>query len=202
LGALDPGGERHRGGSGLEEAAVATDFGGGVQEDLDLGVGEDGGSDVAALHDDSARGAECALLIDHPGPELGVDGYLRCRGCDVRVADTAGDIAPVEEDAIAFHERLQGDACISGEVEEGVFFVEGEIAFDGLEGEGAIHGAGFEIEEAKAAGEMGGEGALPCPCGAVDGNYGTFTPLRCVVLLQGLPASKGIPRGYLFSLKS
>ena len=53
-------------GDGLTIASVAADLGGGVEKDFDFGVGEDGGADVAAFHDDAAVLTQRALLLDHP----------------------------------------------------------------------------------------------------------------------------------------
>ena len=61
------------------------------------------------------------------------------------------------------------------QIQERGFVVEGVVVLDGLEGEGAVHGSGFEIEKAEAAGEMGGEGAFAGAGGAVDGDN---TPSR------------------------
>ncbi len=76
----------------------------------------------------------------------------------------------VQQNAVALQLRLQLDARGLGEVEQRGLFVEGVVALDGLEGQRAIHGASLEIEEAEAAGEMGGEGALAGAGGAIDGD--------------------------------
>ena len=101
-----------------------------------------------------------------------VDGDLRGGGGDVLLADAAGDVDPVEQDAVAFELRLKRDAGMAGQVEQGRFLVEGEVVFDGFQRKGAVHGPGFEVEEAEAAGEMGGEGAFARASGAVDGDDG------------------------------
>jgi hypothetical protein len=61
-------------GRGLTEPAIAANLGGSIKKDFDFGVREDSGADVAAFHDDAAGFAESALLLDHPGAEVGVDG--------------------------------------------------------------------------------------------------------------------------------
>jgi hypothetical protein len=45
---------RDRSGSCLTVAAVAADLGGSVEKDFNFRVGEDGGADVAAFHDDAS----------------------------------------------------------------------------------------------------------------------------------------------------
>ncbi len=107
-----------------------------------------------------------------------MDGDLRGPGGDVFVADAAGDVGAVEENDVAFELGLELDAGAGGELEEGLFFVEAEVVFDGFKGEGAVHGAGFEVQEAGGAGEMGGEGALAGTGGAVDGDNGALAGCR------------------------
>ncbi len=209
-----------RAGSGLAEAAVAANLGGCVEEDFDLGVGKDGGADVAAFHDDSTGFAEGALLLNHPCTEAGMDGDLGGGGGDVGLADAAGDVNGVEQDAIAFELGLERDAGAGGEVHERSFLVEGVVVLDGLEGEGAVHGSGFEVEEAEAACEMSGEGAFAGAGGAVDGDDGAFASfrrgirlLRVGEILRGLRHSEDLfssglnfragarlPKGFLFPL--
>ena len=93
------------------------------------------------------------------------------------------------------------------------------VVLDGLEGESAVHGAGFEVEEAEAAGKMRGESAFACAGGPVDGDDGAlaFSLARwcwllaeCFVRLRhsGLLSSSGLnlraggrlPKGFLFPL--
>jgi hypothetical protein len=84
-----------RGGDGLAEATVATDLGGRVEEDLDFGVREDGGSYIAAFHDDSTGRTQCPLLKDHPGAKVGVNRYLRGGGGDVCLPDAARNVCSI-----------------------------------------------------------------------------------------------------------
>jgi len=169
------------GGPVLVETTAAANFGGGVEEDFDFGVGEDGGTDVAAFHDDAAGLTEGALLGDHPDAEAGVDGDAGGGGGDVGVADAAADVAAVEEDAVAIAQRFELDGGVGGEVEEGLLVVEVEIAVDGLKGEGAVHGAGFEVEETEAAGQVGGDSGFPGTGGAIDGDHGTLATRSGIV---------------------
>jgi hypothetical protein len=139
-------------GSDLAEAASAADFRVSVEEDFHFGVGEDGGADVSAFHDDAALDAESALLEDHPLADERVDGDAGGGGGDVGVTDAAGDVHAVEQDAVAVAGGFEGDFGGFGEGEEGGFFVEVEVGVDGLVGEGAVHGSGFEIQEVETAG--------------------------------------------------
>src|SRR5882757_2871034 len=102
-------------GSGLTVAAVASDFGGSVEKDFHFGVGEDGGADVAAFHDNATGFTEGALLLNHPGAEAGMDGDFGGGGGDIGLANAAGDVDGVEQDAVAFELRLEGDAGAGGE---------------------------------------------------------------------------------------
>lgn len=184
------------------------------REDLHFGVREYCGADVAALHDNSASSTEGALLKNHPRAEIVVDRDLRSGGGDVLVADAAGDVGSIEQNAIAFELRLQRDAGAIGKIQKRLLFVEGKVVFDGLKGECPIHCTGFEVEEAEVAGEMGGQGAFTCASGTVDGDDG---PLAfCLFRLQfvdgmrhsadspfsglNLRAGGRFPKGFLLSL--
>ncbi len=147
-----------------------------------------------------------------------MDRDLRGGGGDVGFADAARDVDGVEEDAVAFDLGLECDACLHGEVHEGIFFVEGVVVLDCLEGESTIHGSGFEVEEAEAAGEMGGESALAGSSRTVNGDdgaealfglrlregLGAFVRLRhraySPSLGLNLRAGGRLPKGFLLSL--
>ena len=159
----------------LAEAAVATDFGRGVEEDLNLSVREDGSPDVAAFHDHASSRTQGPLLEDHPCTEIGVYGYLRGGGGDILLADAAGDVGSIEQDAIAIDLGLEGDSGAVGELEQRRFLVEGEVVLDSLQGQSAIHCASLKVEKAEAAGEMSSQGALAGASRAVDGDDGTLT---------------------------
>ena len=120
-----------------------------------------------------------------------MDGDLGGGGSDVRARGCGGRRPAVEQDAVAFELGLEGDAGVGGEFEQRSLLVEGEVVLDGLEGEGAVHGSGLEIEEAEAAGEVGGEGALASASGTVDGDDGALAlgSLRLVMAAFGDVAS-------------
>ncbi len=192
-----------RGGDGCDrvllETPVAANFGSGVEEDFDLGIGKDLGADVAAFHDDASGHSESALLGDHPGAEPGVDGDAGGGGGDVGLADAAADVHFVEQDAVAIAIGFEGDGGVVGEIEERGRFVEVEIVLDGLEGEGAVHGSGLEVQEAEATREVGGEGRFTGAGRAIDGDDGplTFCRLRGAVDAGGGVLGRGRHDGLL-----
>src|ERR1700722_15381122 len=159
-------------GGSLPVAAVTTDLGCGVEKDLDLGVRKHDGADVAALHDYATELAKGALLLDHPGAKMRVDGDLRGGRGYVLLADAAGEVHVVGGGAVSFELGLERYASASGEVEQRCLLVEGVIVLNRFEGEGAVHGSGLEVEKAETAGEMGGKGALARASRPVDGNNG------------------------------
>jgi hypothetical protein len=105
-----------------------------------------------------------------------VDGDSGSGGGDISVADAAGDITTIEQNAVAFELGFETDASIASEIEKGCLFVERYVILDGFESQGSVHGSGFQIEEAKAAGEMGGEGAFAGASWPVDSYDGTLAP--------------------------
>lgn len=145
-------------GGKLLKSPIAADAGIGIEEDLDFGIGEDGGADITAFHNDAAGEAEDALLRDHPGTDAGVDRDAGGTGGDIGLANAAGDIGAIEKDAIALTGGLEMDGGVRGEGEERGFVVEVKIVFDGFEGERAVHGTGLEIEQTEATSEVRGEG--------------------------------------------
>jgi hypothetical protein len=124
----------------------------------------------------------------------------------------------VEQDAVAFELRLEGDAGVSGEVHEGRFFVEGVVILDGFESESAVHRTGLKVEETEAAGEVGGEGAFSGASRPVNGDdralalFGFRLCCGCGVLVRlrhpayspssrlNLRAGGRLPKGFLLPL--
>ena len=94
----------------LLHAALFTDYGIGVQEDFDIGVGEYLRSNVAAFHDHSAVLAKLALACDHPFANLRMHGHARGTCGDIGFPHALGHITPVEEDTIASQARLKLNA--------------------------------------------------------------------------------------------
>ena len=82
----------------------------------------------------------------------------------------AGDIFAVEQNAVVLLRRARDGWWFRRRVLPGRAVVEREAGAQRLKGEGAIHGAGFKVEQAKMAGQMAGDGALARAGGPVDGD--------------------------------
>jgi hypothetical protein len=100
----------------LAVATAATHLRSRIEEDFHLSIRKYGCTYISSFHDDAARLAKLALGFDHPGAKLGVDGDLGGAGGDVGVADAAGDVHSVEQDAVAFELWFQRDAGAGGEL--------------------------------------------------------------------------------------
>jgi len=119
---------RRRDRRSLAIASVTADLGCGVKKDLHLGIGEDGGTDVAAFHDHTAGNTKGTLLADHPGAEVVVDGDLRGGGGNVLFANAMGNVNSVEQNTVAFELRLEGNRGVGSQIEQGRLLVEGMYA--------------------------------------------------------------------------
>ena len=84
---------------------------------------------------------------------------------DVGVANAFGDVGSIEKDAAAGAIGFESNIGIAGETLQGTGVVEILIGHDGLEGKGAVHGAGFEVKETEVLREMTGYVLLPAPAG-------------------------------------
>ena len=133
-------------------------------------MGEDDGADVAAFHDDVALRAE-RLLQRTSQRRMGgwtLTSDAAAVICGVRSCSVTS--APIEQDAIAIRAGFEAHLRGVGERFERGGVAGGDAGVERLEGEGAVHGAAFEIEQAEALGESAGDGALPGTGGTIDGN--------------------------------
>src|ERR1019366_9436641 len=131
---------------------------------------KDRGTNIAAFHHYTTLGSEGALLLHHPRAKMRMNGYPRGRGGDVGLANAPRNVHAVEQDAVAFQLRLEVDASRLGELEQGLFVVEGEVALNRFQCKRAVHCAGLQVEKSEAAGQMSGQRALPGAGRAVDSN--------------------------------
>jgi hypothetical protein len=138
----------------------------GVEEDFDLGEGEDFGADVAAFHDERAEIGASALAGDHPitdfadlgdGWDCGFDGV----GADFEGWEVAIYMEPgfaVDDADLGFPTAQEADdgGFVGGLQGEGG----AETVLEGPPGEGAVHGTGIDVDVAEIGGEAAGKGAL------------------------------------------
>ena len=157
-------------------AALTTDFRSGVEEDFDFSMRKDDGPDVSAFHYDAAASAEFLLQTNHPGANCGEDADARSSIGDGGVANEASDVFPIEENAVVLIARIEADRGFPGEKFEGSGLIERNFVAQSLEGEGTIHGAGFEIEQTEMPGEVPGDGGFARSGGTVDGD--DWLPVR------------------------
>ena len=130
---------------------------------------------------------------------------LGCGGGDFGRAELSGDVEAIEQDAIAIETRFEPHVRgVREEIERGGI-VGGDAGFDRFQGEGAVHRAAFEVEQAEALGEGAGDGALPCSGGTIDGyderrscnGHLAFVPLTTRFALWRAEASGWFPTGTL-----
>ena len=91
---------RRLGRAGIEAALLGPSpgalLGRGVEEDLEVGVGQHDRPDVAPGHDDPARGRERPLAGQERGPDLGHARDLADRSVDLGSADLVGHVDAVD----------------------------------------------------------------------------------------------------------
>ena len=151
-------------------APLAPRFGRGVKKDLHVGIRKNNGADVAPFHHDAAPATEFSLQIDHPGAYAGVDAHPRSALGHIGITDALRDVLPIEKNTIRGAVGLEADLGVARQPLERARIVEILVALDRLQGEGAIHGAGFQIQQTEVMGEMARDSALARAGGAVDGD--------------------------------
>ena len=119
----------------------------GGEEDLDRRIGGDDGGDVAAVGDPVALGHDRLLAGDEDGPHAGVGGDPRGRLGHRRAPDLAGDVAAVDQHAVADLDRDP-----RGDLRGGLPGIQRGQA------DGAVHRPGVEVREAELARDGAGHG--------------------------------------------
>ena len=132
-------------------------------------MGKDHGANIAALHDHSAPSAQLLLKADHPRTNGGPNAHARCGVGHGLIADQAGHILAIEENAIVPICGFEKDGGLGGEGLESLAFVQRNSCAQGLQGEGAIHGAALDVEQAKMPGHATGNRTLARAGRAVNG---------------------------------
>ena len=86
-------------------------------------------------------------------------------------ADALGDLDLVQKNAVAQRRRQQPDAGPVRQPAQLFPIVEIAVGLDGLEREGAIHGAGLQVQQPEAGGDARRDRALAGAGWAVDGDH-------------------------------
>lgn len=153
----------------LGDAAAGAFFGVGVEVEFEFGVGEDDGPLIAAFGDEGALGfAEVALLADELFADPGVVGGDVGDLGDGGLPDELGDVAVVEEDWGGGAGEIEAKGEEPAALGDGVGVVE-DVLFEGVECDGAVHGAGVEVGDGEFSGELECGGRFTGTSGAVDG---------------------------------
>ena len=144
-------------------------LGGGGEEDLEGGVGEDHAADVPALdHASAVLDRPLPLAAHQLGPHVGVGGHHAHRPAHVGAADLVGDVLAVDGDPLP-HVDDDGPGhrrrVLVAPLQE-------------RERHGPVHGAGLEEVEAESVGDGLGHRRLPRPDRAVD-RYDTHWHIHC-----------------------
>ena len=144
------------------------------EEDLQLGIGEDDGSDVAPLDHVVAGIADAALLFEH-GAAHGDMGGNRAHGpVDARGADFAAHIGPADGynagKHLAFH-ALEVDLVFAGDLTHRLGIGQIDTALERLPGDGAEHGSRIQAGEAQLGGDFLGYGGFAGARRPVNGDY-------------------------------
>ena len=155
----------------LQPAAAGPDLRGGGEEDLDVGPRQHHGPDVAAVHDHIVLPGQAPLLLHQECPHLRDGGDGGSKGGDLMPADLRRHVLPVEIHVLqavrsVFHRDIQG--LQQGDHRLGVRGV--HPCPKGLQAHGAVDGPGVHVQKPQRLRQGLGQGRLPGPGGAVDGD--------------------------------
>ena len=149
----------------------------GVEEEAEIGVREDNGSDVAAFHYEAGEtvaagdGGLVALVGEQGGADGGQGGEVGDVGVDGGAAelgfgnDTTPDLHQGSAALDAGAEGEGGEGSLDGRKIGG-----SETGAEQLGGEGAVVGAGVHVQEVEALAEGAGGGGFAGGGSAVDGD--------------------------------
>ena len=149
-------------------AAPGAGLGAGGQKDLDGGVGQHDGADVAPVHQDVLPGSQAALRLEQEVPHRAVGRHRRSGHADLLGTDGGADVLAVEVDVLGapLEPDVEADLRQQRRYRGGV--VQVRPLAHGVQADGAVHRAGIHIDKAQVRGQAFGQAGLPCPGGAVD----------------------------------
>ena len=92
----------------------------GVEEDLEVGIGQDDGADVATGDDDPAAFGEGPLDRQECGPDVGHAGHFRDMAVDERGMDVVGHVDVVDDDPVESSRGIGREPDLRDEPDEGL----------------------------------------------------------------------------------
>ena len=143
----------------------------GREEHLELRIGEHGGADVAAFGHQATPGPHGLLLAGEGRAHAAMGRHHRHLASDLRATDRLGHVLAVDRYPLR---PLGAGAELEIEVQQqashgvGIGWINAGRGHQ--PGDGPIHGAGVEVNQAEAGGKGLGHGAFAGPGGAIDGN--------------------------------
>ena len=142
----------------------------GVEEDLEVGIRQDHGPDVAAGHDDSAGRREGPLALQQGGSQLGDGGDGRHRSVHGRRVNLGGSVDSVDEDPGEPSRPIGRQLHLGREGAQCVGVARGDRASKGEPGDRPVEQPG--VAEPVADLECGGrsDAALAGRAGPVEGD--------------------------------
>src|SRR5258708_5520758 len=146
---------------------IGADVRAGVQEDLHRGAREYHGSDVTTLDHARCRRPGLALFLDQRPADGGDLSDFRRSVGDLGGADGLRHVLAVQQ--YGGSARDEFDAGFAGELFEPMHVGDGDIRAQGPQRDGAVHGAGVDVQVSELVGDAAGERALAGAGRAVDG---------------------------------
>ncbi len=150
-----------------------------LEEDLEVGIGQHDGPDVAAGHHDPAARGELALALEQGEAQLGDRGDRRDGRIDGRLVDVVGVIDAVDEDAGQPALGVGRQFDLVGEAAHRVRVRGGHAPGEGQPGHGAVEQARVAEAVADLERRGGADAALAGRSGTVDGDDELRGPGAC-----------------------
>ncbi len=145
----------------LVEPAAGARLGGGREEELHVGRGEDDRADVAPVEHDAPPARAHLALAAHEVAAHRRDGRDDGREpCDLLRANLRRHVAPVELDAQMVGVAREFVERAARHLGQRFRVVRAHVPLDGGEGDGAVHRARVRVEQAQFAREQAPERGL------------------------------------------
>jgi hypothetical protein len=143
---------------------------GGVEVEFERGFREDVSADVATFHDEVAEAGAIALAFDHPVADFGDGGDVGGGGAGFGCADCLVGIEAIDEEPDVAVGAGEFGFPAAENARDGFGIVDIDVVSEAVPGQGAIHGAGIDVDVAECVGDTSGIGAFAAGAGPVDGD--------------------------------